>query len=174
MRAPSRNCLMMSCCSFWGQRGRCFSSCAGLQAPSATLSTHKVCRRAWSSSSPPSAHLCHGLGLVAVAGTSEDGSPDVPPAERGRVLQPAEQAVGTLPCLGENDATRGAMGLEVLLQDLLQLAQLGVLVALVPSERLQARPVLCGGEQSIKGAPRAPKQPAPTLSRSFRYPQRCR
>lgn len=87
-------------------------------------------------------------GLVAVAGAGEDGGPDV--LERGRGLQPAEQAVSALPCLGEDDATRSAQGLKVLTQDPLQLAQPGVLIALVPSKCLQARPVLCTGERGVR------------------------
>lgn len=75
------------------------------------------------------------------------------PAVRGRGLQPAAQAVGTLPCLGEDNATRSAQGLKVLTQDLLQLAQLGVLIALVLSKCLQARPVLCTGEWGVRDAP---------------------
>lgn len=95
-------------------------------------------------------------GLVAVAGAGEDGSPDVLPTERGRGLQPAEQAVGTLPCLGEDDATRSAQGLKVLTQDPLQLGQPGVLIAVIPSKCLQVRPVLCTGERGVRDTPCTP------------------
>lgn len=104
---------------------------------------------------PPCTHLCHVPGLVAVASAGEDGGPDVLPTERGRALQPAQQAVGTLPCLGEHNATRSAQGLKVLTQDPLQLGQPGVLIAVIPSKRLQPRPVLCTGDRRVRDTPNA-------------------
>ena len=142
------------------------------RAPSRGAAPTKRAEKGRSSSIPPSTHLRHVPGLVAVAGAGEDSGPDVLPAERGRVLQPAEQAVGALPGLGEDDAARSSQGLEMFLQDLLQLAQPGVLIALVPSERPQGRPVLCAGKRGVMGAPHplnaASTDPPP---RPLCYPQ---
>lgn len=168
---------MLRGCSWSGDR-------VGFRAP---RSTPKACREVGLDpiQLPPilsapctsrSPHLRHVPGLVAVAGPGEDSRPDVLPAPRGRILQPAEQAVGALPGLGEDDAPRRPLGLEVLPQDLLQLAQPGVLVELAPSERQQARPVLCAGKRGVRGAPCPQNQPAPTLLQlppgPFFYPQR--
>lgn len=71
---------------------------------------------------PSAPYLCHVLGLIAVTSPSQDSSLNPQLCERRHSLDPLVQGMGTLAGLGEDDATGAVQGLELVLQDLLQLA----------------------------------------------------